>query len=338
MLPLPNDPRDVAEADFPRDGTPADRLRFLLNYAVLAPSLLNSQPWRFVVEADAVRLYADRRRQLRVLDPEGRALTVSCGAALFHLRVAARHFGYAPAVEVLPAPEEPDLLATVALSGPHAPGEADRRLFRAIALRHTNRLPFAATPVPPEDTAALVAAARAEGVRLAVLDTDDARAAVAALVEEGIRVEGADPAVVEEIGRWLRPEGDPRRDGVPDAAQAAWDRRTTVRTPAAYLAAHTRALLEASPAILVLATDADAPAAWLAAGQALAHVLLVAADRGLFASYANQPVEVARLRPALTALAGGGFPQVVFRVGYPERREGTPRRPVADVLEMPGAT
>ncbi|MDX1421368.1 MAG: nitroreductase family protein, partial [Rubricoccaceae bacterium] len=174
------------------------------------------------------------------------------------------------------------------------------------------------------------------GARLAVLTRAEDREAVAALVEEGIRLQGNDPAIAGEIRQWLRPEGDPRPDGVPDAEQGPWDRRSAVRTPSDVLATRTRTLIASSPAVLVLATSADTPPAWLAAGQALAHVLLDAADRGLFASYVNQPVEVERLRPVLAARAGGGFPQVVFRVGYPERREGTPRRPLDDLLGPPG--
>lgn len=328
-------PRDASEGRFPRDGSRAEQLRFLLQYAVLAPSVLNTQPWRFTVEDGAVRLYADRARQLRALDPSGRELTISCGAALFHLRVAARHFGFEPAVTPFPSPSDPDHLATLTLGETRPPAERDHRLFRAIGLRRTNRDVFAETPVPAKDVAVLETAARTEGARLAVLTDPDVRDAVAALVEEGIRLQGNDPAITEEIRQWLRPENDPRRDGVPDAVQGAWDRRSAVRTPSEVLATRTRALVVASPAVLVLATAADAPPAWLSAGAALAHVLLAAADRGLFASYVNQPVEIERLRPELAALSGGGFPQVVFRVGYPEHRGGTPRRPLDDVLASP---
>src|SRR5690606_1612239 len=137
-------------------------------------------------------------------------------------------------------PSDPDHLATVALAGPHTPTEEDHRLFRAIGLRHTNRNAFAATPVPPADVEALEKAARAEGARLAVLSEEADREAAAALVEEGIRLQGNDPAVAEEIRQWLRPEWDPRRDGVPDVVQGEWDRRSAVRTPSAVLAARTR--------------------------------------------------------------------------------------------------
>src|SRR5690242_4716936 len=78
-------------------GHPAirDRLRAALGYAVLAPSSHNTQPWRFALREDSVEVYADRSRALRVVDPDGRELAISCGAALFHLRLAMRALGYA---------------------------------------------------------------------------------------------------------------------------------------------------------------------------------------------------------------------------------------------------
>src|SRR5215470_2361610 len=101
MFPLTENPRMVSEGNFPTSGTPAEQLCFLLNYAVLAPSEYNTQPWLFKVSERTVELYADRARRLPIVDPEDRELTISCGAALFNLRVALRHFGYADEVEAL---------------------------------------------------------------------------------------------------------------------------------------------------------------------------------------------------------------------------------------------
>ena len=90
-----SDPWEVFEADFPKTRDAGEKLRFLLNYAVLAPSGHNTQPWLFKVRNSEVELYTDRTRGLPVVDPEDRALVISCGAALFNLRAAVRHFGYA---------------------------------------------------------------------------------------------------------------------------------------------------------------------------------------------------------------------------------------------------
>src|SRR5215469_16093227 len=115
MSTLLSHPWDVREADFPSTGPPAEQLRFLLQYAVLAPSGHNSQPWMFKIDEDTVELYADRSRALPVVDPDDRELTISCGAALLNLRVALRHFGYAGEVIPFPDPDDPDLLARVHL-------------------------------------------------------------------------------------------------------------------------------------------------------------------------------------------------------------------------------
>lgn len=326
------DPHAIPDTDFPSDGDPADQLRFLLHYAALAPSVLNTQPWRFAVERDLVRLYADRSRQLRHVDPDGRELTVSCGAALLNLRVAARHFGCGTEAYPFPVADHPEILAALILHGAVAPSDEDERLFRAITRRRTNRHPFAEGDVPGDLVAALEGAAREEGVRLVALTGTEEKEAVARLVEEGIRTQGKDRVIVEELDAWLRPRSDPRRDGVSDEVQGVWDRLTTIRTPASSVAAGKGKLVVASPAVLVLTTDADEPTDWLAAGQALGRVLLTATTRGLQASYVNQPVEVAALRKKLAGIVGGGFPQVVFRVGYPARHEGTPRRHMQDVL------
>ncbi|MDX1439519.1 MAG: nitroreductase family protein [Rubricoccaceae bacterium] len=326
-------PRAISDADFPVASPLDDQLRFLLNYAVLAPSILNTQPWKFEVRDHKVYLYADRERQLRKLDADGRQLMLSCGAALFHLRVAARHYGFESAVAHFPDSDDPDLLATLSLTNPKRATSEDESLFRAISIRRTNRHPFAETPVPQEVVSAFERVAREEGARLIVLSTEEQKNAVAQLVEEGILMGGERPEIAAEIREWLRNDKDPRRDGVPDREQGNWDRRSDVRAPSSLLAPRKRELVSSSPAVLVLATDVDTPDAWLSAGEALGHVLLVAADRGLYASYVNQPVENDPLRVELSKLIGGGFPQLVFRIGYPSFREGTPRRSVQDVLK-----
>ena len=65
--------------------TAAGQAGYLIRLAARAPSLHNTQPWRFKVSQDALELYADPKRQLRV-DPDGREMLISCGAALYGLR------------------------------------------------------------------------------------------------------------------------------------------------------------------------------------------------------------------------------------------------------------
>lgn len=301
--------------------TPAD-LRALLDQAARAPSLFNTQPWRFAADGPAVHLYADRGRQLRGLDPHGRELTISCGAALAALRTAARHAGWRPDLDLLPSPGDPDHLATVTLH-PGAP-PADDRAFRALALRHTDRHPFLPEPIPP---AVLAELCEAGALRSAAVVAVEDRPALARAVARGIRDLARNAAAQADIQAWLRPADAWATDGVSDAAQGAWDRHAERPTEPEALATYKARLVREAPAALVVTTAADDPAAWLDAGRALARVLLSATDRGLVASFANEPLE-AGLRDDVAALADGRVPQIVFRVGIPRPRPATPRRPV----------
>ncbi|MFI2206504.1 hypothetical protein ACH47Z_38285 [Streptomyces sp. NPDC020192] len=140
--------------------------------AVAAPSMHNAQPWRFRFKASegVLLLLADLERAMPHSDPDNRALRIGCGAALFNLRVAAAHAGFAPLVQLLPDPAEPRLLAAVQLreAGRPASDEEDlSRLHPAIRERHTSRHPFEEKHIPADVQAALQRAAN-RGSRAAV--------------------------------------------------------------------------------------------------------------------------------------------------------------------------
>ena len=309
-------------------------LKEMIEHAVRAPSLLNTQPWRFIVDCGAIHVYADRSRQLMALDPNGRELTMSCGAAILYLRIAARHMGWEPTVLPFPVSEETDLLAAVTFQPGHRPG-GDDRLFQALALRRTNRHAFTDEAVPAEASHEMTQAVADEGAVLHVFDGPAEKTTLSRLVAAGIIDQGQDHDVIAEIELWLRPAKDPRRDGVLDTAQGMWDRHASMRTTSSAVATYKGDLIREASAVLVLSTPSDQPTDWLAAGQALARALLVAAARGLAASYANEPVEVAPLRAKVAALIGGEVPQMIFRIGYPEDQNESLRRPASDVTEYP---
>ena len=331
-------PRAATDADFPTGAPLAEQLEALLNWAVLAPSVMNTQPWRFAIEEEAVLLFADRTRQLTHVDPEGRELILSCGAALFTLRLAARHFGFATVVERVPDPDRPDLLARVRLAGAARATDHEEALFRAVKHRHTNRRRFADTPLPSGLLRFLQNAAEAEGARLTVVEKREAKAEIGALVGEAVRLQGADRAMADELHTWLRGNQDPRVDGVPDRVQAGLDRVSYLRSDPSRFARQAETLAATAPALLLLSTPDDSPLAWIQAGEALQHVLLSAALHEVSASYLNQPVEVPSLRGRLAAFAGGGRPHVLFRVGFAADLSGSERRGVRDVLADPASS
>ena len=325
---------------FPRGGTAEQIWQFLLRYAVRAPSGHNTQPWRFGIAEGRLRLYADRSRALPVVDPEDRALVMSCGAALAHLTVALRHFGYAGDVSPYPDPDDPDLLATVGLGQAHTPRPGDHQLFEAIDNRHTHRASFETRPVPHTLLARLGRDTHRTGAALHVFTGDEPKAAIAALVGEGDRTQFADAGFRRELAAWIRPNRTRRPDGMPGYAFGISD-LASVLGPTMIATFNTGAgqarkdeqLALTAPALLVLTTAHDTPSDWLTAGQAVAMLLLRAASHGLAASFLNQPIEVPALRRGLRDLLGGSdSPQLLLRIGYAATDRSTPRRTVTDVL------
>jgi uncharacterized protein (DUF1778 family) len=326
--------------EFPITATATEKLRAVVKYAILAPSSHNSQPWLFRVAGDALELRADRSRALPVVDPEDRELAISCGAALFQLLVALRHFGSEPVRERCPDIRDPDLLARVRIAGAHERTAEDDALFRAIFARHTHRAQFEDRCLPEHLGATLEAAAHTEGAWLHVFLTEEARNAAADLIAEADRLQMADKRFRRELAAWLRPNWSERGDGIPGMALGMGDLRSTagplvVRTfdIGRGQAAKHRELASGSPLLALLGTAHDSPWDWLVAGEALAHVLLRAQVEGISASFLNQPIEVEELRLRVQALtARAGFPQLLLRLGPGRSAQGTPRRPVSEVL------
>jgi nitroreductase len=300
--------------------------------ATLAPSLHNSQPWMFRLADGGIEVHADRTRQLDVLDPSGRELLVSVGAAIFTLRLAIRREGRIPSVGVCPDPVRPDLVAVVRPGSPAPPSPAALDLADAIAHRHTNRHPFREAVVPADVIDELRAAAEHEGAVLSVAG-QTARTIIAGLgraAEERLRARGGYYA---ELDRWTRPAMG-RRDGIPPIAIGPWDalERLPMRD---FGLVHPQPRrrgepFETSPTICVLATPGDERADWVRAGQALQRVLLTATRRHLATTPISQPVEIPAIREALS---GRGRAQMVIRLGYGGPAAATPRRPLTQVLQ-----
>lgn len=323
------------------DALDARLLRLVLRDAVRAPSSHNTQPWLFHVEDGAVELWADRSRALPIVDPKDRELTISCGAALHHLRVSLRRSGYTPEVELLAEPPRPELLARIAIGPPRVPSGLDLELADAVARRRTNRGPFRAKEVKPEHLRALCDAAESEGAQLLIVP-EGKRHQLASLVAEGDRRQWRNAAFRRELAKWLRNNHDDKhRDGIPGYALGMSDAvaivsglviRTLDRGDG--VAAHDSEMVDGAPVLAVVVTTTNAPRAWLRAGEALSHVLLRATTLDLAASFLNQPIQEHDLRNRVAALIEHvGAPQVVLRIGYPAGPASlTPRREVDDVL------
>ncbi|MEU5096219.1 hypothetical protein [Streptomyces sp. NPDC020996] len=309
-------------------------LEALLAAAVAAPSIHNTQPWRFRLDPDnrALEVRPAPERSLPLVDPFRRAQYLSVGAAVFNLRLAAAHMGWQPRVRLLPDPADPALLAVVQLAGPfdedgYRVPEPD--LYDAIARRHTSRMPFTGRPVPEPVVAEMSAAAHAEGARLHLPDIAGTRRLLRLTAAAEAR-NHTNPLRTAESRAWITAPGAATPYGIPATALGPRDAAGRVpmrdftgplppalRLPAQRFERHTHFAL--------LWTTHDRRENWLRAGQALQRVLLTATAHGVRTSLLHQAMEWPDLRAASGPAWRRCHPQVVIRFGYGPDGARTPR-------------
>jgi nitroreductase len=328
----------ITDASGPTVPIPAGRVDYLIATAARAPSVHNTQPWRFRADQDTIELYADQRRKLRA-DPLGRELLISCGAALFGLRLAIRSLGHQPIVDLLPDPARLRLLARVRLGAAAPMTSRERQLLAALPRRHTHRGPFAPGPLPAGLVAGLQHDAFAEGATLALIGQPLAYQQLAAIAAATGPRQDQDPLARADIRRWSRGPDDHARDGIPAHAFPATPSRRPGRLPQRdFDLGHGLGLLhDGGPppaATAILLTPRDSRADWLRAGQALHRILAHAASSWVFASLHTQPLEAAATRAAIRdQLTLHGAPQILLQLGPAHSAPTTARRPPADLIE-----
>ncbi|MGW1164616.1 Acg family FMN-binding oxidoreductase [Streptomyces sp. NPDC001153] len=308
----------------------ASVLETLMTAAVAAPSIHNTRPWCFGLQAATryIEVRADSRRALPLADPDRRAQHLSVGAAVFNLRVAIAHLGWDPVVRLLPEPGEPDPLATVQLTTPAGELPGYRWLYPAVERRHTSRMPFTGRPVPEAVVAEMAEAARSQGARLYVPGFAETRLLLGLTATAEARNQ-ASPARTAESRAWITVPGAHVPYGIPLSALGPRDsdgripmRDFTGRLPVPRLPDQH---FERHAQLALLWTARDRREDWLRAGQALEHVLLTATAHGVRTSMLHQAMEWPDLRAAACLPQRRCCAQLLIRFGYGPDGGRTPR-------------
>lgn len=314
----------------------AGTIRTVLALASRAPSVHNTQPWRWLVGSQSLHLYCDADRQLPNTDPDGRDLILSCGAALNHCVVAFAAVGWHAKVTHLPNPADPNHLAAIELSA-HPAAAADIALAAAIPRRRTDRRHFSSWPVPVGDIALMAARSARHGVTLCqVEDTDKLHKIVAQSVWDHMNHD-----YLAELTAWSGRYGSVA--GVPARNTPKSDRGAKI--PGRFFAGPVLAEppgsspAEDNAVVLALGTRADDRLARLRAGEATSAVLLTATSVGLASCPVTEPLEIAETREEVRSeiFGSSNYPQMLLRVGWApinaDPLPATPRRDLADFVE-----
>jgi nitroreductase len=314
-------------------------VRSALALAAAAPSVHNSQPWRWVVGPHTVHLHADLARWLPATDPQGRDMIVSCGAALHHARVALAAAGLASSVHRMPNLDEPDHLAALHLH-PRLADDSDLTLASAILRRRTDRRRFTDWEVPAAFVDELSERAAEQGALLRPVTAPRSRERLIEAIQESAQVQESNIGYLVERAIWTGRHADV--EGIPAANLL----RNAVASGSATARRFSDGLIEQpsddepdGALLTVLATASDDPLSQLRAGEALSAVLLHATELGLATCALSQPLEVGSSRRVVQddVLDGTAAPQLVLRVGWAplgSPLRPTPRRPIDDMIKQ----
>jgi hypothetical protein len=308
---------------------------FLVDAAVWAPSVYDTQPWWFGTRGSTVTVHADAERRLDVADPRGREMFISCGAALYTLRLAVRNIGRMPEARLRSDPRRPGLIADVGV-GVEAPVTAEeRQMYAQVRRRHTHSGGFRPGGLPIGLLQALRTHAYCEQASLRIVADPRARIALAALTEAAEQVQRQNPAYAAEVARWA--QGD--RTAAPIGPEEPCPRESAHLDPDfagcdfargqgwGQAGAEQR---DANGVVALLVTDGDDRDDWLCAGQALQRILLCAAEYEVSAAFHSQALEVPELREFIrNRFCDGAHPQMITRLGV--AHEGPARRSVSEL-------
>ncbi|KLO33511.1 Acg family FMN-binding oxidoreductase [Mycobacterium haemophilum] len=308
--------------------------------ACRAPSVHNSQPWRWVLEGAVLRLFVDPRRWVRSTDRSGREAIISCGAVLDHLRIAMVAAGWQANIDRFPNPNNRDHLASVEFSPLEFVTDAQRKRAEAILQRRTDRLPLG-LPTYWASFEPVLRSSIDESIAMLDVLADELRPqlAEASQLTEALRRD--DVSYHAELQWWTSPfalaEGVP-----PDALPSVLERQRVdvARDFPARSNAERRVEVAVDwSKILVLSTAEDSRAEVLGCGEVLSTVLLECTMAGMATCTLTHLIELDESRDIVRGLIGErGEPQVLIRVGIAPPMEelpaATPRRPLDDVLEI----
>jgi nitroreductase len=322
---------NVSEESFPEGEAIETRLRFLLRFAILAPSPKNSQPWAFAVRDNKVFVMADFGRSNPVSDPDRRELYIGVGCALENLLVAAEHFGFQHWVSYFPSRWHSELAASIVF---HPGGTVSTvragTTLDAIRRRHNDTALYHSTTLSAERRRRLTACCDESDLRVDLSDDDLFHQWIDALTVQSDRADLANPAFRLELDYWMS-------QGVFGAERhldRGDDPASILNRQRAITLAHLR--VESAPLLSLIRGAGDSHLIHVRAGQLFERIWLTATALGISINPMSQTMRRPELRSAVTELmpAVGWIPQHLFRVGYSSAsaRPHTPRRSVADVL------
>ena len=334
-------PWDIDINAFPKNGSVEEKLKFLLGFAILAPSGHNSQPWSFSIKDGTISMWVNPQRALAESDPTRRQLLIGMGCVLENLLAAADYYGFKPVVHYFPDNSNQEFVAQIIFEKSTLTKNDPHHLIFSIPQRRTNRNKYLRKLPPPEFIKKLDSMT-GESYTVTVVTDEIKREALAdiALLSQ-IETMDSD-SFREELSHYIRSSFTKHKTGMPGftlgiPAPISLIASRLIRK--VNLSRKTRKKDEAllkkyTPAFVVIAASSDHDVDRIKAGQIFDRVWLLAEQKGLSCAPLAAPVQTQDYYQHLQRILGISHrPLVFFRMGYAKKSvRHSPRLNVDEVL------
>lgn len=322
--------------DFQRQRIVSDQLRFLIRFAVLAPSSHNSQPWRFEVEENKIIVRPDMSRSLPKSDSNNRQLYISVGCAIENLLIAADYYGFAAAV----AYQDNGAVILLQRSRQDVSQEKDHLIF-SIPKRHTSRNPYD-NRMPDEQFVAWMKNRANDEVRIDCITDQNIKNKIADIVIAAGIAAMDDGGFREELSSYVKSNIMKGNFGMPGFG---FGMSTPISLIASFMLKRfnmnklsrkqdEKLLKEHTPLMVIISTKEDNAKNWMQAGQIYEQVALMAEKNNIKTAPMAAATQIGSFYQDMQKALGASFrPQVFFRIGYtPNAMPHSPRLSAEEVM------
>lgn len=323
-MPIRDHLWDIVAEDFFKLSSPLEKIKFILRYAILAPSTHNSQPWKFKISNEGAWIFLDSQRRLPQADPHGRDLFISLGCLLENLVLAARHFGVFNKLDYQ-IETEPNLVAEVRFwwGGQPERDQEQERLFETITKRVNVRGKFEKKAVPEEIISSL-SDLKEDGVSFHLVREKNSINELALLTSRGLRLAHALPEFRREMSQWINSSFSKRKEGLHGYSlkAPAWLSLFLAKLVKNFdlsrgLAKMTYQSMASAPLVAIINAQENNPLAWLRVGRLAERAMLALQSQGVRTSIFVAAIEMGDLFQEVQKILGlTNYPQFLFCVGY----------------------
>ena len=325
-------PRDIRPLDYEGMDSIPSKLRHLLNYAVLAPSTHNTQPWLFRVSDKTIDVLADRSRALGVIDPDDKSLVMSCGVASGVLAMALEAVGFQFQVAHLPDSSEPDLISRFNITSEGERKDDWKETLNAIRLRRSVRAGYKNKVFQESELESILPKNLKAGCQIKLINSSENEVSVLNAILEAENFRQADKHYVRENASWINPIRRRSKDGIPTSQEKMPTLGQLWSPDAIFNQKGERLTL-----VGVFESQGNRTIQWIRSGFLMADVLVQASRMGMSAAIINHPLHIPSIYNSIERVISEGWTaQIIVRFGFAEHAPVTPRRSLLDVMLHPG--